>query len=500
MASINTKSSVFSVMEESSEGVITEPAAATDFIALQDDLDIDPAIEYLENPEAKASLGKAKGITGAENPSISLSHLLRGSGVSGQAPNFGKLLKSIFGSEVIRSSADAVSGVATVSTIPVADESIYSVGEALLVKDPNGYTVRPVHSIAANELTLGFDMQNIPADTTPIGKSVTYAPVNTGHPTLTAWHYAGNGGAKQTVRGARVTSFSFSAEAGQLINATYSLEGLEFYYNAIKIAATNKYLDFTSDNGTFAISVAEKWYKTPHELAAAIESAMGVIDPLETYSCVYSDTLGKFIISSSTSAVLSLLWSTGANTANTIGTTLGFAVAADDTGATSYTSDNEQSYVAAFSPTFDSSEALVAKGHQIMFGDKEDYVCFGPSSVSFDMSMEKKTIDNICSASGRGASLFVGRSCTVSITGLLEKHDVDTFRRLLENKDSRFCYIGGPKIGGNWVEGKTWCLYLPYCNVTTSKVSDDESVAVNEFEVASFVPDDGSKEVFLSFV
>jgi hypothetical protein len=500
---ISNKSTVFAIMKEATEGTVTVPAAATDFIPIQSDLSMVPEVEKLDNEEMKNSLGMAKKITGSENPTASFSHYIKSSGVVGQAPAWGKLLESLFGGVKVAATEYPTVAGSTTAAVKVADASVFRVGEPLLIKDGvNGYSIGFVHSIdtVTDLLTLGFQLANAPAAAVNLGKAVTYYPVNTAtHPSLTLWRYQGNGGAKDMIRGAKVTELSFNAEAGQLINGSISLEGLEYFFNQIQITTGNDTLDFTDDTGTYAARVAAGWYKTPQELATALQTA---IDDLtaETVTVVYSNTTGKFTIASSTSTVLELLWNTGTNTARTIGTALGFAVAADDTAAVTYTSDNAQTYAAPFTPSFDAADPISAKGHIVYFGDATDNVCFGPSTVDVTITNERKTIDNICAASGRSGSVITGRTITVSVSGLMNQYDADKIDRLLQNKDSRFQYIGGLKSGGNWVPGKNFGIYLPYCSVDSFTVGDDESLTTVEFEISAFVPNDGSLEVFMGFV
>ena len=86
------------------------------------------------------------------------------------------------------------------------------------------------------------------------------------------------------------------------------------------------------------VSVAAKSYKDPYELAAAIQTAMNAATA-DNITVSYDDVAGKYTIASD-GVTLSLLWNTGTNTAETIGAKLGYSVAADDTGATSYEADN----------------------------------------------------------------------------------------------------------------------------------------------------------------
>jgi hypothetical protein len=499
---ISNKATVFAVMKEAAEGTITVPASGADFLPIQADLEMNAELEKLDNEEMKNSLGSAKKITGVENPKASFSHYMKHSGVEGQAPAWGKLIESIFGGVKVASTEYQTVAGSTTSAVKVADASVFRVGETLLVKDAtNGYSIAVIHSLdtVTDMMTLGFKLAAAPASGVSLGKAVTYFPVNdTTHPSLTLWRYIGNGGTKDMVRGARVTELSFSAEAGQLINAKVSMEGVEYFFNHVEITDSNKHIDFTDDQGTQAATVAKGVYKTPQELAVAVQAALDAAST-ETMTVTYSNSTGKFTITSG-STLFSILWLSGTNTATSIGTTLGFTVAADLTLATTYTSEGAQTYAAPYTPSFDAADPVVAKGHIVYFGDALDNVCFGPSSVEVTVTNDRKVIDSICSESGKLGSVITGRSVSVKCKALLNKYDADKFDRMLGNKDSRFMYCGGTKSGGNFVAGKCFSAYLPYCTVDTCTISDDESLVTLEFELSAFVPNDGSSEVFLGFV
>jgi hypothetical protein len=505
MTAIATRSSVLAVTVESTEGTPVVPTLASQFIAMQDDADFSSEFEQLENAELKNSLGPAKTITGSENPAASFSHYLRHSGVEGTAPNYRQLLKTAFGSEEVESTEYNTVAASTTSVIKVdvGEGATFSRGQALLIKDgTNGYSIRPVHSIATDDLTIGFNLGTAPGTGVNLGKAVTYSPANSGHQSLSLWHYVGNGGALEAVAGARVSELNIDFEAGQLINASYSLEGIGYYFNPINITATDTKLDFTDDDGTFAATVTAKVYKDPHDLATALTTAMNTANPGETHTVTYSNTTGKFTILC-TGTVLSLLWNTGANTANTIGDKIGFLTAADDTGTaatTGYTSDNAVSFAAPVTPTYDSADPLAAKDHSVLIGDSTDNVCFNPSSVSFSLSDTVRPIESICAESGKSGTIINAREVTVTVTALLNQYDADKFRRLRTNADTRFMYAFGTKSGGNWVAGKCGCLYVPTCTVAAFDVSDDDGLASVELELKAYVDSSGNGEVYLSFV
>ncbi|RLC38722.1 hypothetical protein DRH27_01585 [Candidatus Falkowbacteria bacterium] len=505
--SIQSRNSVLALMAEVTEGTPVIPAGATDFIALQDDFTMEPAFENLENAELKSSLGQAKSIVGLESPTASLSHYLRASGDQTAAPNYNELLKAAFGTESVSAAEYNTVAASTTSVIKVdaAEGASFERGEALRIQDStNGFNIRPIHSISSDDLTLGFGVAVAPGVGVELGRAVTYSPANSGHQTLSVWNYVGNEGCIQLMAGARVTEFSMSVAAGELINSNYSLEGVEYFFNPMQTTASNYNLDFTDDNGTFATAVAADFWKDPHELAAAIASAMNTIQTAETHDCSYSDSAGKFTISTSTSAVLTLLWKTGASGADGtdlhIGTLLGFDDAADDSAATSYSSDTAQDWSASYTPTFDSSDPLVAKDNECLIGEVDDLTCFEAASVDFTLSDTKRDILSICAASGKSGSIINAREVTVSVSALLNQHDADAFRRMRENSETRFCYIGGTKSGGSWQAGKCFCLYLPTAVVSSFSVTDDDGLASLEMELTAYVDDSGNGEVYLSFV
>lgn len=505
MTSILTRSSVLAIKKETTEGTPVLPTSASDYVALQDDFSAAPSFDVLENAELKSSIGAAKPILGAENPTMSFSHYLRSSGVVAQAPNYGLLLESCLGATTIASTEyDTVSG-STVGVIKVntGEGATLQRGEALLIKDgTNGYRIRCIDSISSDDLTIGFQVPAAPASGVNLGRAVLYYPANSAHPTLTLWHYLGNGGAIQMVSGGRVTSLTFDISAGELINGSYDIEAIGYYFDPITITATDTKLDFTDDDGTWAATVTAKTYKDPHDLAAALQTAMRTANPGETATVTYSNTTGKFTIKT-TGTVLSLLWNTGTNAANTIGDKIGFSTAADDTGTaatTGYTSDNAVSYASPQTPTFDTSDPLAAKNHEIMIGDATDYQCFNASTVSFNISTPKTDILSVCTESGKSGSIINSRAVTISVTALLEQYDADKWRRFRAGSNTKVQYSFGTKDGGNWVAGLCGAIYVPTATINSFEVVDADGLATLNLELTAYVNSTGEGEVFVNFL
>lgn len=497
---IQTRNSVLAIKEETTQAVAIEPAAGSDYVALQADFSMSPEFESLTNEEIRASIGASKPVLGLENPSASLSHYLRHSGVVGDAPNYGKtLLKAVFGSEVIAAAeVDVVSATVSTITVGVGEGAGFQKGDALLIKDPvNGFRIRAIDSVAGDVLTLGFDVPVAPAAAVLLGEAVTYVPVSTGHPTLSVWHFVGNGGALQAMAGARVTDMSITADAGQFVNASYSLEGNEYFFNPITITSTTNRLDFSDGVERNAV-IPAKTYKDPTDLAEAIQAAMAGLT-VDTISVTYSSTTGRFRLAS-TGGTFELLWSTGANTANTIGPKIGFLVAADDTGADFYVADNVIDIEAPQTPVIDAADPLVAKNNEVLFGDSTDFACFQASSLSVTISTPKTDILSICAASGKSGSVINERTVTASVTALLNQFEVKQFERFRKGLKVKFQYSFGEKSGGNFVAGKSGMIYLPSATIQGFTLEDQDGLVALSLELTGFVEAAGVGEVFISFV
>ena len=502
MVAIQTRNSVLAITVESTEGTPVEPSASGEFIPLQDDAAMTAEFESLENAEIKQSIGSSKPIQGLENPSFSFSAYMKHSGVEGQAPQFNELMKAAFGSEEVNATEYDTIAASTTSVIKVdvGEGATFSKGEALLIKDAtNGYSVRNVESISTDDLTLGFEIDNAPASGVNLGKSVFYSPANSGHQSLSLWHYLGNGGVTQMMAGARVVDMSISAEAGQLINCSYTIEGLEYFYNPVVIGSADSYIDWTDDGGTFAAQISLQTYKDPHALAAEIASKMNA-QTGETITVSYQDADGKFSIAA-TGAVFSLLWNSGANTANTLGDKIGFSVAADDTGSLSYISDSALDLSAPVSASYDSSNPVVAKNASVRLGDSDDNVCFEASSIAVTMSTPKANINSICASSGRSGSIINSREVTLSVSALLDQYESDKFRKFRENEDTRFMFNAGEKdSSGNWIAGKVVNMYMPSAVISSFNLADADGLVSLELELTAFVNSTGDGEFFMNFL
>lgn len=505
MAAIKSRASLMAVTAEVTAGTYVAPTLGTQFIAMQEGFSLTPNFEVLENAEIRAGIGVAQPIQGLEQPQGNLDHYVRHSGVEGQAPNYALLLKSLLGAQTTNSTQRVTTGTSsTVSLINLsAGGSDFARGFAVMVKNAT-YEIRPVHSVSGNDLTLGFNLNVAPNSAgIGMGKCVNFSPANTGHPTLSLTLYRGNGGAIEVLTGARISSATFRLQAGQLINASYAFQGVKYHYNPFVVTTANNKIALTTDNVTDSeVEVAVGVYRDPHELAAAIQTALAAEDPAETLTCVYSNTTGKFTIATSTSAVLSLLWKTGAsgsdNDDDHIGTLIGFSDAADDTGSTSYAADNAITLTASLTPSYDSADPQAAKNNEVLIGDSTSTSCFCASSIEFTVTNEIQAVECICAESGVQEYIISRRTVEMKVTGLLTAYDVDAFKRYRSNADVRACVNIGSKSGGNWVPGACMNFYIPIAKVSAYQKGDNNGIATMEITVRPYMDSSGNGEFYIN--
>lgn len=504
----SSKSNRLAIVEEVTPGTLVDPSSGTDFVSMQPDFSLTPAFDKLDNEEIRASIGAAKPIQGLEKPNGAYSHYLKASGVEGQAPEFDLLLKSVFGTKTVNSTQRTTTTSSTVSLVKLgAGGSDFSRGMAMLIKDgTNGYSIRNVLSMSTNDATLAFNLANAPATGIGVGKCVSFAPANSGHPSLSVHSYRGNGQLYEALAGAKVSKMTISAKAGSLINSNFTFEGTKYCFDPIRITSSTKYLDFDIGGSELHASVAVGVYRDPHELAQAIQDAMNSLSA-DLIAVSYYDNdaqnsgskSGKFKISSA-GGELNLLWNTGVNTANTISSKIGFSSASDDTSALTYDSDTVLSWVSPYTPSLDASDPLAAKNQEIMLGDSTDYACFCAQEISFSFDNTLTDVLCICSESGVDQKLITARKVSVEITALIDKNDAQKFKRYRSNSSIQFAYNFGVKSGGNWVPGQCGNLFMPTAVVSGLELQDLDTVIGMKITLDGYVDANGNGEVYLNFL
>ncbi len=505
MGAEQTKKSVMALVREVTSGTPVKPSSGTDYIALQEGFGLEPAFEVLENAEFTGSLGSSKPILGIENPSTSLSHYIRHSGVEGTEPNFGLLMEGALGAKKIVATerdtiAASTAGDATTPPIIKVDtgEGVeFERGHALLIKDAVR-SIRNVKSVSGDDLTLNFNLTTTaPGVGVNLGKAVLYKPAET-HPSLSVWSFRGNATAMELIPGSKVTELSIEANAGELVNGSFTLAGTSYNFNPIDIiTASNNKMDFDDGGGEENVEISVGFFKDPVELGDALAAAMNAATS-DVITVVYDSATGKYTIASD-GGTLSLLWNTGSQTASTIGDLLGFDTSADDTGSTSYVGDNPISLSSFQTPVFDSSDPLVAKANEVFIGDHADNVCFKAATMTINLTNTEADVLSVCAESGKDETLITEREVTIEITAALERNEVDKFHRFHTNQTTEFAFNFGQKTGGNWVEGKSANVYAPSTTISSFAIGDNDGIITLEMTLTAFV-DVGKGEFFINFL
>lgn len=498
---LQQRKTVLGIKKETTEGVAVAPAAQTDYVALQTGFNMSPDFETLQNDELRASIGKAKPILGREKPSASFSHYLRHSGVEGQAPNFGLFLEALLGQTSSNATERTCTSGSTNASIKLgAGGSDFARGKAVLVKDPvNGFSIRPVLSVASNDLVPAFNLPGAPASGVKVGKCVNYAPANENHPSLSFWLYRANGGAVELMAGARVVSYELSINANQMINQAFNFEGSAYGFNPIIIGTANK-LDFEDASGSAqSISVPAKMYKDPKDLADAINALVAALGLSETITCSYSNTTGKYTFVSN-GAAFELQFATGANSANTIAPSLGFT-ATDKAGGLTYTSDSALSKAPAHTPVYDNADPLVAKNMEVLFGDAADATHFSCDEVRVSVSDAVADLEDIGVESGIEGKTVTERTATISIKARLKQHDVDKFYRYRTGQKIMTSVNFGQKAGGQWLPGKCGNVFNPDGTITKFMLGDKNGIITLEMEIEAYIDGQNTAgELYINFL
>jgi len=508
MSNFQTKKSLIAIKEETTEGTPIFPTSAEDFIPIRTGFTAEPNIPKIDNEELTGSLGAAKGVLGIEDPTAGLSIYTKASGVEGTAPDASLLYEAAFGAKVVASTEfDTVSSTAGTAsaaatlTVDTGEGVNFEAGQAVLIKDSaNVFSLRNVESVSGDVLTLNFNLDDNPGASVNLGKAILYKP-GEDHPTFTTHIYWGNGAVLDVIAGCRVTELVSEVTADELLGGAVSLSGVGFFKNPIEVTATSNKIDFVDDGGTKAAEITAQTYKTPKEIASAIETAMNGAS-VDVITVTHSNSTGKFTIAADSGVTFSLLWKTGAsgsdNTDEHVGTLIGFSDAADDTGAFTYTSDLAQDLTAQFTPSFDTQDPFAGKNGEVFVGTFDDNVCLKANSIVFTLTDTKENIDEICAVSGRSASLISEYISTVAVTAFIDEHDIDIFDRLINNTDTRFLFNFGTRSAGNWVAGAVGNVYIKTGTVEVTTREELNSVVAISFTVKSFVSS-GAADVFLNF-
>jgi hypothetical protein len=486
---ISKKRTLCAVVEESTSGTPLDPSSGADYVTLQDDFSMSPNFDRVPDAELNASGVNKPDMLGEEQPAGSISHYLRTSGVEATAPIYGRLLKAAFGQVVAAASEYATASGSTAGTATVrgilklasGGGAAGQRGKAYLIKDTtNGYSIRNAYSISGDDISLSFNLAAAPASGINTGRSIIYQ-TSYDKPSLSMHLYRGNGGAHDVMSGVKVSRFEANIEATQAINSKFDLVGLAYYLNPIRIG-TARYLDFYDGVAVRSVAMTQMLYKSPHDAAEALQTLMNAAGSSDTFTVKYNSrgaSAGKFTISTS-GATLELRWASGPNTANTVGTVLGWVVSSNDTGATSYTSDNVQVWAADHTPSSDSDTSkLIVKSNELMIGDFSEYTCAGAASAVVSIENEQIDVEDLCADTGIEEKFENARTSQLQAVLNLKQHEAKNWYNYHKEQVVSVAFNGGPKVGGNWVAGKCVNIYMPRAKIIDFNIGDEEVVKVN---------------------
>lgn len=495
-----SRASLYAIVEESVPGEYEKPTLGKHFIPLRPGNELAYEPETLENDELLNDIGASKAFIGKENLSGKHAAYLKHSGVEGQEPQIGVLYKSIMGDKQIASVEATLAAGSTTKVLKLAagEGAAQWIGKALLIKDGvNGFSIRNINGISGDDITLNFELAVAPAAGVKCGLAVSYKPAAQGHPVFSTTKFLGNGFAKECAANNTVTEFSLTAEANGFGEVEFSFGGTKYYFNPVEITALNKFLDIVIDGTTYALSVPQKLYKTPIELADALQAAASAVIATETVTVSYNNQTGKYAIACSTATTMDLPLATGTNAANSIATTIGFT-ATDKSGALSYTGENELSYDNAITPAYDNADAIVMKGGELLIGTAADKLKVSSQSVKLSVKKDTEDVDDICEETGILEKIATTRVAELQVTATLKKHDVALLNALLKNSGISCAFNAGPRSGGNWTPGKCFNIYLQSCTVSKYTTTGDSFIQV-DLTLKGFVTS-STKDIYLNFV
>ena len=133
-------------------------------------------------------------------------------------------------------------------------------------------------------------------------------------------------------------------------------------------AGFNDAIDFNDGGGEENATITAGNYPTGALRAAAVQTAMQALTS-DIITVTYDSTTFKFTIASS-GGTFSLLWNSGANAVTSCGLDMGFAVAADDTGSSSYLADNvnykSREWIKSTLPQAHDIQAVIIHWHTVI--------------------------------------------------------------------------------------------------------------------------------------
>ena len=244
MGDVATKSQAWAVEVEDTEGVYKAPTSAASYVQVQrDGSEISKSKETVERNIFTGSLGKVSPRTGMFTAGGTIAAEWKAAMTQGEAPELDKLLKAAFGGKRSLAAEVALASGSTTEKLKVADASLFSFGDTVLVKVPGAHHVSPIVGVDLedDELTLLVPLAEAPAEGVMIGKFTTYHVAESGHDSLSVTRYFEKA-VRQYIVGAKVSSMALgNFSVSGVPSLTFGLSGLDFDSNLHTQAHTPTY-------------------------------------------------------------------------------------------------------------------------------------------------------------------------------------------------------------------------------------------------------------------
>lgn len=230
---------IFSLMEESTEGTYVAPSATTSYARpLEDGLEMTPSREVIDRGLLNASPGKETPRMGEKSVGVSVGFECRGSGTEGADVDHGIAIESALGATRTISTTTTsknASHSSTVIGIEDADISKFNVGDIVVVKNSGEYEARPISakSTGTGTATITFPFAldgGAPANSVVISKSKMWYTAASGHKSMSGTTFWGNEIEERAI-GLKVSQMALEGfEAGQIPKLNFTMQGMSYYH------------------------------------------------------------------------------------------------------------------------------------------------------------------------------------------------------------------------------------------------------------------------------
>ena len=524
---ISSRATTLAIVKKAAPtGALVAPTTGDQFIKVQPDLLLTPSFNPVPNPELTTDIMPGKSTVASGAHTGVMSHLLQGSGVAGQKPNYGTFLESYFGRVRTWTGAEATAlANSTTDQIKVstADATKFKRGDAVLVQHSTlVWEVSPIAQVNTDSLDLAYRLKSPPAAGTKLGKPVTYYPASTELPVFDCFEYLADGVAGlETETDCRVTSISISASAQNNAQATFNWNAVDYALNDPAQASSTEFkIEAGTDtfimSDTTGVAVDETVTLdhadyTPGGLAQELQTkvrAAGTQSPktFENVTVAYNATERAFVFTPEATQKITIAWSE-TNSDDSLARMLGFypkvdavADAVGDAIQSPAVVKPKYSWQSSVSKSYSTADPVLVQGHRWYIGrNVSENVCVDASTVDFTLDTPKGTLPSVCEEGGVRGYSDQERNFSMSGTIYMEPNDLRYYPEFRKQETVSFAFIGGRKsVGGSFIKGETYCFYCSSAVIQSIVPSAVEDAKSWDITLQAFGAPGGS--VFLTFL